>query len=58
MLHTLPDWRPDAEDILALAWMEDTASRRLERRQRRREDTITSLDITSLDIRDEEILDN
>ena len=53
MLHSLPDWRPDAEDILALAWMEDTASRRTERRQRRREDTITSLDI-----RDEEILDN
>ena len=45
MLHSLPDWRPDAEDILALAWMEDTASRRTERRQRRKEDTITSLDI-------------
>ena len=53
MLHTLPDWRPETGDILALAWMEDTASRRGERRQRRREDTITSLDI-----RDEEILDN
>ena len=53
MLHSIPDWRPNAEDILALAWMEETASRRVERRQRRREDTITSLDV-----RDEEILDN
>ena len=53
MLHSLPDWRPNAEDILALAWMEETASRRVERRQRRREDTITSPDV-----RDEEILDN
>ena len=53
MLHSLPDWRPNAEDILALSWMEDTATTRVERRQRKREDTINSLDF-----RNDEILDN
>ena len=50
MLHQEPDCRPDSGDILAIPWLEEMVSRQ-ERRPRHNT-------VTSVDIRDEEILDN
>ena len=50
MLHPLPDSRPEAGDILALAWLEEAV---VARPRRQRGDTVTLLDI-----REEELLDN
>ena len=50
MLHHSPDLRPDSGDILAIPWLEEMVSRQ-ERRPRHNT-------LTTVDIRDEEILDN
>ena len=50
MLHQDPDTRPESGDILAIPWLELMVSRQ-ERRPRHNT-------VTSVDIRDEEILDN
>ena len=46
MLHPLPDSRPEAGDILALAWLEEAV---LARPRRQRGDTVTLLDIMEED---------